>query len=58
MSRVFCQYVKANKKNKKDHDEHKDQPYLTYCNENNLCGWAMSQMSLVNVFNPTWAGLF
>ena len=44
------QSEKANNKYRKDYDKNKESSYLKYWDENDLCGWAMSQKLPVNKF--------
>ena len=52
--RGIHQFAKANNKYKKDYDKNKQSLYLSYWEVNNLYGWAVSKMFLLDIFK--WVG--
>ena len=50
MCNSIHRHAKANNKDMKDYDKHKESLYLKYWAVNNLYGWAISQKLPVNKF--------
>ena len=51
MCHAINPYAKANNRYIKDYGKNKELSFLKYWGVNNLCGWTVSQMFLVNGFN-------